>query len=171
MAGTDVIIKGNSRCDVVLPENPTVALGAGANQYLEYEIGVDYSSCKNIYFEAGAKLGRQHKLNYTGTAYIDMPISDNVWQMLSMPVEGVVSGDLYIPKAGDGTFNWSVNPVDNRNINTFQLKVYNVALKGSNISNEGLRDTTYTNYSETKWSLPTNARCSYIIRKKRIGCR
>lgn len=156
LAETNVIIKGGNVYNAVLPESST-ALGAGANQYLKYDIGVDYNSCKNIYFEAGAKLGRQHKLNYTGTAYVDMPISDNVWQMLSMPVESVVSGDLYIPRAGDGTFNWSVNPVDNRNINTFQLKVYNVALKGSHISNEGLEDATYTNYSKTKWSLPTNA--------------
>lgn len=155
LAETNVIIK-EGVYNAVLPESST-ALGAGANQYLKYDIGVDYSSCKNIYFEADAKLGRQHKLNYTDIAYIDMPISDNVWQMLSMPIEGVVSGDLYIPKAGDGTFNWSVKDVDNRNINTFQMKVYNVALKGSNISNEGLEDITYTNYSETKWSLPTNA--------------
>lgn len=156
LAETNVIIK-EGVYNAVLPESST-ALGDGANKYLKYDIGVDYSSCKNIYFEAGAKLGRQHKLNYTGTAYVDMPISDNVWQMLSMPVEGVVSGDLYIPKeVGDGTFDWSVKDVDNRNINTFQLKVYNVALKGSHISNEGLEDATYTNYSKTKWSLPTNA--------------
>ena len=157
LAETNVIIKGGNVYNAVLPEDPTKALGAGANQYLKYDIGVDYSSCKNIYFEAGAKLGRQHKLNYTGTAYVDMPISNNEWQMLSMPIEGVVSGDLYIPKAGDGTFNWSVNAVDNRNINTFQLKVYNVALKGLNIKDGVQSDTTYTNYSETKWSMPTNA--------------
>lgn len=157
LAETNVIIKGGNVYNAVLPEDPTKALGAGANQYLKYDIGVDYSSCKNIYFEAGAKLGRQHKLNYTGTAYVDMPISNNVWQMLSMPVGGVVSGDLYIPKDGDGTFNWAVKDVDNRNINTFQLKVYNVALKGLNIKEGVQKDTFYTNYSETKWSLPTNA--------------
>ena len=154
LEGTDVIIKGNSRCDVVLPEDPTEALGAGANQYLKYEIGVDYSSCKNIYFEAGAKLGRQHKLNYT-SAYVDVAFDksgEGNWEMISVPLKDVARGDFYIPKAGDGDFGFSdAVAVDNRAYNAFYMKAYNSNVKQT-IVNDGKVGTEDYTYESAAWS-------------------
>lgn len=156
---TNVIIKANAKAVPVLPEDPTKALGAGANQYLKYDIGVDYSSCKNIYFEAGAELGRQHKLNYEN-AFVDIKFDksgEGNWEMIAFPLQGVVRGDLYIPKDGDDDFNFTAaTSVDNRAYNAFYFKAYDSNVKQTVVT-EGKVSTEDYNYESASWSEATSA--------------
>lgn len=156
---TNVIIKANAKAVPVLPEDPTKALGAGANQYLKYDIGVDYNSCKNIYFEAGAELGRQHKLNYEN-AFVDIKFDksgEGNWEMIAFPLQGVVRGDLYIPKDGDDDFNFTAaTSVDNRAYNAFYFKAYDSNVKQTVVT-EGKVSTEDYNYESASWSEATSA--------------
>lgn len=156
---TNVIIKANAKAIPVLPEDPTKALGAGANQYLKYDIGVDYSSCKNIYFEPGAELGRQHKLNYEN-AFVDIKFDksgEGNWEMIAFPLQGVVRGDLYIPKDGDDDFNFTAaTSVDNRAYNAFYFKAYDSNIKQTVVT-EGKVSTEDYNYESASWSEATSA--------------
>lgn len=159
LAGTNVIIKANAKAVPVLPEDPTKALGAGANQYLKYDIGVDYNSCKNIYFEAGAELGRQHKLIYEN-AFVDIKFDksgEGNWEMIAFPLQGVVRGDLYIPKDGDDDFNFTAaTSVDNRAYNAFYFKAYDSNIKQTVVT-EGKVSTEDYDYESASWSEATSA--------------
>jgi hypothetical protein len=62
-------------------------------------IGFDPHHCKNIYLAPGAKIHNQHLLHYE-KAYVDMQISAGKWNMMSAPLQKMVSGDMFIPHTG-----------------------------------------------------------------------
>ena len=62
-------------------------------------IGFEPHSCKNIYFAPGALLHNQHVLHYK-KAFVDMQITAGSWHMVSAPLKGMVSGDMFIPHNG-----------------------------------------------------------------------
>ena len=83
-------------------------------------IGFEPHSCKNIYFAPGALLHNQHVLHYE-KAFVDMQITAGSWHMVSAPLKGMVSGDMFIPHNGW----WSS---DNNNLiaepNPFEVKKF-----------------------------------------------
>ena len=158
LSETNVIIRKSSVALPVLPVSNS-NLGEGANQILKYDVtpsGIStFSSCKNIYFEKGAELARQNKLNYQ-KAYVDMDFDkegEASWEMLSMPLENVVRGDLYIPLNGDANFNFAEAAlVDNRKANSFRLKAYassfeNIKIQNGNITSVKITSSTWTEES------------------------
>ena len=158
LSETNVIIRKSSVALPVLPVSSS-NLGEGANQILKYDItpsGIStFSSCKNIYFESGAEIARQNKLKYQ-KAYVDMDLDKegaSNWEMLSMPLENVVRGDLYIPLNGDANFNFAEAAlVDNRKANSFRLKAYassfeNIKIQNGNITSVKVTSSTWTNES------------------------
>ena len=62
-------------------------------------INTDPHHCKNIYFAPGAKIHNQHLLHYD-KAFVDMQITAGGWNMVSAPMKGMVSGDMFIPHSG-----------------------------------------------------------------------
>lgn len=62
-------------------------------------INTDPHHCKNIYFAPGAKIHNQHLLHYD-KAFVDMQITAGGWNMVSAPMKGMVSGDMFIPHDG-----------------------------------------------------------------------
>jgi hypothetical protein len=62
-------------------------------------IGFDPHHCKNIYLAPGAKIHNQHLLHYE-KAYVDMQITAGKWNMMSAPLQKMVSGDMFIPHTG-----------------------------------------------------------------------
>ena len=62
-------------------------------------INADPHHCKNIYFAPGAKIHNQHLLHYD-KAFVDMQITAGGWNMVSAPMKGMVSGDMFIPHNG-----------------------------------------------------------------------
>ena len=62
-------------------------------------INTDPHHCKNIYFAPGAKIHNQHLLHYD-KAFVDMQITAGKWNMMSAPLQKMVSGDMYIPHKG-----------------------------------------------------------------------
>ena len=157
LAETNVIISNSATVMPVLSQD---IRSAGSNQYLDYEIGVEPNSCDNIYFEANTQLANQQYLTYT-KAYVDLAFDKNnasSWEMLSMPLEGVVRGDFYIPSAGDATFDFAkeIAVVDNRFKNAIRMKAYNSAISNTIIDSLGAQQLIPHAYSSAEWSAQTN---------------
>ena len=158
LSETNVIIRKSSVAVPVLPISNT-NLGEGANQILKYDLtpsGIStFSSCKNIYFESGAEIARQNKLKYQN-AYVDMDFDKegaSNWEMLSMPLENVVRGDLYIPLNGDANFNFAEAAlVDNRKANSFRLKAYATSIENTKIQNGNITSVKVTSSTWTEES-------------------
>lgn len=189
MSHTNVVIPGNTTNKPVLKPSATefeagayewlehdiVAVSKGKNNLLVDDLSAVLNSCKDIYFEAGAQLANQHMLNYE-RAFVDVPFTGNGnddfgksianYKIMSFPLRDVYRGDLYIPKAGDGTFAFAnaVAKVDNRAYNSFYVKAYNSAIKKNTISGDKTKPeaekvvevTDYTYDATGGWSNPTS---------------
>ena len=63
------------------------------------DLNASSSTCENIYFAPGAKIHNQHLLQYQ-KAFVDMQMTAGSWHLVSAPLQGMVSGDMFIPHNG-----------------------------------------------------------------------
>ena len=90
--------------NVVIPElnNPLLyPYIAPEHEHDHYPMAIHHEQhkCKNIYFAPGARISNQHLLEYE-RAYVDMQITAGKWNMMSAPLQKMVSGDMFIPHTG-----------------------------------------------------------------------
>ena len=52
--------------------------------------------CNNIYFESGTELIGQHYLHYAGKVFFDKELTAGGYQLLSVPLQGMVTGDMFV---------------------------------------------------------------------------
>ena len=76
-----------------------------------YDFNYTRNKCKNIYIPAGASMAGQENLEIRGTAYVDIPVLAQNWALTSVPIKGIVSGDLFVSQ------NESSDPFTVANIN------------------------------------------------------
>ena len=97
----------------------------------------------------------QQYLEYTDVC-VDMPFENNdgTFELKSVPVNGVVSGDFYIPKSGDkATFDFAeLAAVDTRVANSFRQKTFNAA-----VTQHAGTEQNVVKCETSTWSEPTNA--------------
>lgn len=91
IAGSDVIIP--------TPTDHTLCPYVHDHNHYPLDVNAHPSTCGNIYFAPGAYIHNQHLLNYTN-AFVDMQVTAGSWNMVSAPMNGMVSGDMYIPHTG-----------------------------------------------------------------------
>jgi|GEM_PF-2365722 len=60
-----------------------------------YDVNYVRNECNNIYFPDSASLAGQEKLVINGQAFIDLVQPANLWTLTAMPIQGVVSGDIF----------------------------------------------------------------------------
>lgn len=72
------------------------------------DLNASSSTCNYIYFAPGAKIHNQHLLQYEN-AFVDMQITAGSWHLVSAPLQGMVSGDMFVPHDG-----WYSTTQDNR---------------------------------------------------------
>lgn len=87
--------------DVIIPTLPDVTLYPYVHDHNHYPMDVNAhpSTCGKIHFEPGAHIHNQHLLNYE-KAFVDMQITAGGWNMVSAPMKGMVSGDMFVPHNG-----------------------------------------------------------------------
>jgi hypothetical protein len=73
-----------------------VAVEENAQDYITYDLNYKTHNCNYIHFGPRAQLANQFMLAYKGV-WVEMPVPTQRWQMLSFPIKGVVSGDMYVP--------------------------------------------------------------------------
>lgn len=116
MEGVDVVIPnlGNPLLyPYIVPEH----------EHDHYPLAVhhDQHKCRNIYFAAGAHINNQHLLEYEN-AFVDMQFPAAKWHLVSAPLQGMVSGDMFVPHNG-----WYDETQDKRvaEPNPFEVKAFN----------------------------------------------
>ena len=123
------------------------------------QVGFQYNQCNIIRFMPDAAIGNQQYMNYADVV-VDMKLPNQKWAFRSAPVEGMISGDLYMANAdlNNETPLWEVSEfdADGRTYKTgngsFWLSVYNTETKKINYTGA---DSTRS--ASAAWSKVTNA--------------
>ena len=124
------------------------------------KVGFQYNKCKSIRFLPGGALSQQQRLEYD-SVIADLSAPNQKWALRTAPIEGLLSGDLYMANAdlSNETPLWEVGSFDasGRNYNTgnatFWLSLYSREVKKLGYSVD--KDSTFT--SAADWSKVTNA--------------
>jgi len=124
------------------------------------QVGFQYNRCKSIRFLPDGALSQQQRLEYD-SVIVDLSTPNQKWALRSAPIEGLLSGDLYMANAdlSGETPIWEVGPFDasGRNYSTgnasFWLSLYSRDAIHQNNGPE--RDTIATDAAT--WSKVTNA--------------
>lgn len=133
--------------------------------YITWDIDYEPNVANNIYVPANTSIVGQTNIDAKGTYTFDMPVTPNKWTMTAVPVKGIVTGDMYIPQAGEGDIAYAdgqfvVNPISqnsgewaaDREVYSFYNSMYNSQV----YHYEGSLDAK-TDISSSTWSLATNA--------------
>ena len=124
------------------------------------QVGFQYNKCHSIRFLPGGALSQQQRLEYD-SVIADLSAPHDKWALRSAPVEGLLSGDIFMSNAdlSEETSPWAVGPFDaaGRNYTTgnasFWLSLYS---RDAIHQNNGTTiDTVKTEAAE--WSKVTNA--------------
>ena len=123
-------------------------------------VGFQYNKCKSIRFLPGGALNQQQRLEYD-SVIADLSAPNHKWALRSAPIEGLLSGDLYMANAdlSGETPLWEVGSFDasGRNYNTgnatFWLSLYSREVKKLGYTVD--KDSTFI--SAADWSKVTNA--------------
>ena len=62
--------------------------------------------CNNIHFASDAELIAQNRLNYVGKVFFDKELTPGTYQLLSMPLEAMVTGDMFVLANVSGWEEW-----------------------------------------------------------------
>ena len=125
------------------------------------QVGFQYNTCKSIRFLPGGALSQQQRLEYD-SVIADMSMPYNKWALRATPIEGLLSGDIFMANADifGETPIWAVGPFDaaGRTHTTgnasFYLSLYNTETK--RIGNPSFESDTVRT-ADDSWSKVTNA--------------
>ena len=126
------------------------------------QAGFQYNKCDYIRFLPGAAMSQQQRMEYT-KAIIDMPMPHNTWAFRAAPVEGMLSGDLFMANAdiANKTPLWEVGAFDAAGRThvtgnaSYWLSLFSTTTTRVGNSIEGIADETHT--ADAGWSKVTNA--------------
>ena len=115
-----------SGADVIIPKLDNTLLypyivPEHTHNHYPMTVGFQPHHCKNIYFAPEAKIYNQHLLEYN-KAFVDMQFPAAKWHLVSAPLQGMVSGDMFVPHNG-----WYDEKQDKRvaEPNPFEVKAFN----------------------------------------------
>lgn len=101
----------------------------------------DNAQCHNIHFEPGAELIGQHYLTLTedGKAFVDMAIEAGKYQLVSVPLQGMVTGDMFVPGSGnrEAWKTWQTSVVTDEHNNEFHPNYFIPINDGTSAANVG----------------------------------
>ena len=86
--------------NVIIPADAVRYPVVGTTDLYPMDVNYDPNACNDIYFAPGAMIGNQHLLQYN-KAFVDMPISAKTWNSMAPPMQGMYTGDMYVPHEGD----------------------------------------------------------------------
>ena len=92
LAETNVIIPYIENISIPYPS-------IGTEDCYPLDIHYAHNACNDIYFAVGAMLHNQHLLDYN-RAFVDMKIQAAQWNAMAPPLNGMYTGDIYVPHEG-----------------------------------------------------------------------
>ena len=124
---------------ILLPQNYNVTFGDTI-----YDFGYQKNHCHDIYLPAGMSMAGQQNINIHGQVYIDVPFCTHKWNLTSIPLQGVVSGDLFVNQSETDNY-FAVAPI-NQTVEAVANDRYAYEIYQSPY--DAVHD---------KWHIPTNA--------------
>ena len=124
---------------ILLPQNYNVTFGDTI-----YDFGYQKNHCRNMYLPAGMSMAGQNNLNIHGQVYIDVPLVAHKWNLTSIPLQGVVSGDIFSSQ-NEETNPFAVADIDHSGTGTTAADRYGFEIYQS-----------YYDVIHDKWHVPTN---------------
>jgi hypothetical protein len=98
---------------VLLPQNYNVTFSEDSI----YDFNYVRNQCHNLYMPAGMSMAGQENLRINGQVFIDIPAKTWEWSLVSVPLQGIVTGDLFVSQSeGDNPF--VVAPINQTVANT-----------------------------------------------------
>ena len=122
---------------ILLPQNYNVTFGDTI-----YDFGYQKNHCKDIYMPAGMSMAGQQNLNIHGQVYIDVPLVTHKWNLTSIPLQGVVSGDIFSSQ-NEETNPFSVADIDQSGTFAPDRHIFEIY-------------QSYYDVAHDKWHVPTN---------------
>ena len=98
---TDVLLMRDSDYNVLF-DDESIA---------KYDINYTQNDCHHIYFPDGASMAGQEHVNIHGKAFIDVKEYAWKWTLTSIPIQGVVTGDIFI-SANESSSPFVVAPIN-----------------------------------------------------------
>jgi len=125
MRETDVRLMADKDYNVLFEDEPIA----------QYDINYTQNHCHHIHFPDGASMAGQEYVNIHGMAFIDIKEYAWKWTLTSIPIEGVVTGDIFI-SANESTSPFVVAPI-NQSVGAYaedriKWQVYNKEYDASN---------------------------------------
>ncbi len=155
---TNVIIANEE--NGIYPELPSVMNGkeVGYQKYVDYDYNFSNATCQEIYFDTKAMMGNQQVLKYDG-AYVDMALPATRWNLVGMPMQGMYSGDFYVPGNNDNSELFGSAEYDGNYNVRFWQKMYNtVTATNHNVSWSGTTNSTILQ-DQGNWTTNFNGVC------------
>ena len=97
--------------DVILLEDKDYNVRFDEESMAQYDINYTENHCHHIYFPDGASMAGQEHVNIHGKAFIDVKEYAWKWTLTSIPIQGVVTGDLFV-SAHESTKPFVVAPIN-----------------------------------------------------------
>ena len=97
--------------DVILLEDKDYNVLFDDESVAKYDINYTKNHCHHIYFPDGASMAGQEHVNIHGQAFIDVKEYAWKWTLTSIPIQGVVTGDLFV-SAHESTKPFVVAPIN-----------------------------------------------------------
>ena len=88
--------------NVIIPYIEDISIpypSIGTEDCYPLDIHYAHNACNDIYFAVGAMLHNQHLLHYN-RAFVDMKIQAAQWNAMAPPLNGMYTGDIYVPHEG-----------------------------------------------------------------------
>ena len=88
--------------NVIIPYIEDISIpypSIGTEDCYPLDIHYAHNACNDIYFAVGAMLHNQHLLHYNH-AFVDMKIQAAQWNAMAPPLNGMYTGDIYVPHEG-----------------------------------------------------------------------
>ncbi len=122
---------------ILLPQNYNVTFGDTI-----YDFGYQKNHCKDIYMPAGMSMAGQQNINIHGQVYIDVPLVTHKWNLTSIPLQGVVSGDIFSSQ-NEETNPFAVADIDQSGTFAPDRHIFEIY-------------QSYYEVAHDKWHVPTN---------------
>jgi len=122
---------------ILLPQNYNVTFGDTI-----YDFGYQKNHCRNMYLPAGMSMAGQNNLNIHGQVYIDVPLCTHKWNLTSIPLQGVVSGDIFASQS-ESASPWTVADIDQSGTFAPDRHIFEIY-------------QSYYDVAHDKWHVPTN---------------
>ena len=122
---------------ILLPQNYNVTFGDTI-----YDFGYQKNHCRNMYLPAGMSMAGQQNINIHGQVYIDVPLVTHKWNLTSIPLQGVVSGDIFSSQHEE-TNPFAVADIDQSGTFAPDRHIFEIY-------------QSYYDVAHDKWHVPTN---------------